>query len=260
MRKVADVQLSGNGYRKNNKVLDGARALFESGSLADFLKYSGDYDEIASKVLDLGGKIIYGPQNQGSLNKNATNVHKRFRGLMNEVESAATPSLSLADLKTVRDWKMVRNRVRQNWLLVDSNTDEAVCQTTTAAFSALPDWETSMSTLDALHGVGPATASFILALRDSTIPVFSEELARCCGVVSTSAKYDRNEYREFHRVVNEKATSLSTKSLQITPRQIEQACWACVYSQHPKLTSSSPFPSDDLPVDPPVKKRARTKR
>ena len=100
MRKVADVQLSGNGYRKNNKVLDGARALFESGSLADFLKYSGDYDEIASKVLDLGGKIIYGPQNQGSLNKNATNVHKRFSGLMNEVESAATPSLSLADLKT----------------------------------------------------------------------------------------------------------------------------------------------------------------
>lgn len=147
-------------------------------------------------------------------------------------------------------------RVRQNWLLVDSNDDETVQRTTQEALATLPDWEASMSTLDALMGVGPATASFILALCDPTIPIFSEELARCSGIVSTSAKYDRNEYREFHAAINEKATSLSTKTTKITPRQIEQATWACVYSSsHPKL--APPADSEDSDVPKPPKKKAK---
>ena len=108
-RKVADVQLSGNGYRKNGWVLDGARSMFETGTLSEFLKFSELYNDTASKILDDGGKVIYGPQNQASKNKNATDVHKRFSGLMSMIEASSNPSLTLADLQTVRDWKMVRN-------------------------------------------------------------------------------------------------------------------------------------------------------
>lgn len=224
-RPIASFQLSGRGYRDRPSLLDPALSLFASGTGADFLRYSEMYSSLAAS--HLVGVAVYGPQNQGPKNKNARDVHERFEALMERVESVPEPFMSLEDLKTCRDWKMVRNRVRQNWLLVNENSDSVVKKVTSSAFSELDDgdWEAAMSTLTkGLAGVGPATASIILTLRDPKVPFFGEEVIRVCGLKDKS--YNERSYREFSDLMAEKARELD---VELTPRDMERAVWAAVY-------------------------------
>lgn len=82
--------------------------------------------------------------------------------------------------------------------------------TTTAAFAG--DIRTSFATLLALRGVGPATASYLLAAhRFPHVPVFSDEAFR--WVVHDAdwmakIRYDANEYWDFYEKVQKIAARL----------------------------------------------------
>jgi hypothetical protein len=78
-----------------------------------------------------------------------------------------TETVTRSDLLRVVDWKFKEvpprhKRVRE---LVKANTDEVVQQTCSQVF-AMSDDSDRIESLDALHGVGPALASAILAFYD----------------------------------------------------------------------------------------------
>src|SRR5690348_15165429 len=79
---------------------------------------------------------------------------------------AARPPAALThdELVRVTEWKMKRGvwRARNRWL-VAGNDPAAVAAASAAAFAALPDPRRPLALLSDLAGVGPATASAVLA-------------------------------------------------------------------------------------------------
>jgi hypothetical protein len=104
--------------------------------------------------------------------------------------------------------------------LIEANPEALVISITTAAFAA-PDIKTSFSTLLALKGVGPATASYLLAAhRFPDVPVFSDEAFRWVvhgGDWGAKIKYDVGEYWEFFEKMQEIA-----RRLEVTPDDVER--------------------------------------
>ena len=240
VRRVQDVQLSGNGYRKNPDALKPARDLWSappSTAVKKFARLADSYENLAASCTR--GTVTYGPQG-GSNAKKAIDASLNFELMASRISSATEPELDLNDLKTVRDWKMVRNRARQNWLLVDSNSESLCREATKKAFKSLDqgEWEDAMKILtDSLHGVGPATASAVLALRDDSVPFMSEESIRVSGVSGHPQPYSVAAYKVYHSMMNEKATELSStvdekKNVTVTARDVERAIWAATYEQH----------------------------
>jgi hypothetical protein len=104
--------------------------------------------------------------------------------------------------------------------LIEANPEGLVISITTAAF-AVSDIKTSFSTLLALKGVGPATASYLLAAhRFPDVPVFSDEAFRWVvhgGDWGAKIKYDVGEYWEFFEKMQEIA-----RRLEVTPDDVER--------------------------------------
>jgi hypothetical protein len=63
--------------------------------------------------------------------------------------------------------------------LVQSNSADAIQETTTSAFELLPDVIPALKCLVSLKGIGPATASLLLSVAaPGAVPFFSDELFR----------------------------------------------------------------------------------
>jgi hypothetical protein len=104
--------------------------------------------------------------------------------------------------------------------LIQSNPESSVVEITTTAFSAT-DIKEAFATLLALKGVGPATASYLLAAQKfPKVPVFSDEAFRWVvydGDWDVKIKYDAKEYWKFYAKVDEVA-----KRLGVTADDVER--------------------------------------
>ncbi|MDQ3705157.1 MAG: hypothetical protein M3437_08045 [Chloroflexota bacterium] len=81
------------------------------------------------------------------------------------------------ELVQVTRWKMKRGVWRQrNLLLVEANPEAEVEATSREAFAAAPDPRKPVSLLVRLAGVGPATASGVLAVHSPEVYPFFDEL------------------------------------------------------------------------------------
>nr|XP_023907967.1 uncharacterized protein LOC112019684 [Quercus suber]POF16547.1 hypothetical protein CFP56_24065 [Quercus suber] len=118
------------------------------------------------------------------------------------------PSLTKSELATLMDWKLSHGKFRPALKsLIQQNSPESVGAATRQAFStaALTDQsklKASITTLTALKGVGPATASLLLSVHDPTnVVFFADEVFRwACyddsgaGGWSRPVKYSLAEY------------------------------------------------------------------
>ena len=98
---------------------------------------------------------------------------------INIVMSRDPPVLHLTELSKVMKWKLNRGKMRPLQKLVDSNSDLFVREITKSAIQTLQDgdWEQGILTLTSLKGIGPATASAILApLFPDLVPLMSDEV------------------------------------------------------------------------------------
>ncbi|HUS14725.1 MAG TPA: DUF6308 family protein [Chloroflexia bacterium] len=89
------------------------------------------------------------------------------------------PYVTREELVQVTSWKMKRGvwRARNRWL-VAGNDAGAVEEASQAALAALPDVRRPLALLSGLAGVGPATASAVLAaVRPDLFPFFDELVA-----------------------------------------------------------------------------------
>jgi hypothetical protein len=106
--------------------------------------------------------------------------------------------------------------------LVQSNTANAIQDTTKSAFALLPDVTPALKTLIALKGIGPATASLLLSVAaPDTVPFFSDELFRWCiwdesgspGGWQRKIKYNVKEYEMLLKKVDALVKRLGVRAV-----------------------------------------------
>ena len=116
-----------------------------------------------------------------------------------------------------------------------SHSNETVVKATTLAFARgveenlEEDIAQCIAPLTAMKGIGPATASALLAAFDERYPFFSDEAAAIVLPRDGSDAYSLKRYVKFASLVRTRATKLKT----LTPSQIERALWAESRSSYP---------------------------
>lgn len=133
------------------------------------------------------------------------------------------------ELARVTRWKMNRGVWRaRNLALVKSNSEEAVRAASRAAFRAIPDPKRPIAALSGLAGVGPATASAVLAAVAPEMYPFFDDLVAIqipdLGEVTFTAGY----YHRYADRLRQRAADLSVACPHggLTAHDLGQALWA----------------------------------
>ncbi|XP_011375085.1 uncharacterized protein LOC105303271 [Pteropus vampyrus] len=172
------------------------------------------------------------------------------------IEGRAEKHVTRDELERVLAWKLARGRFRPRLQqLVATNPPELVVKRSAAAFNLLPDMQAAVTELCALRGVGPATASAILAVGAPEVAAFMSDEAVSSVPGLPALQYTLKHYLLYLRQVQERATALnggSTTGLW-TPHRVETALWTWAVGQKlcphllPNLSPSSATPEDTRP-------------
>lgn len=140
------------------------------------------------------------------------------------IAGRTTPHVTLEELTRVTEWKMKRGVWRaRNLVLVRGNDPDEVTRLSTEALALLPDPRKPLARLAQLAGVGPATASAVLAaVRPDIYPFFDELIAQQIpglGPVAFTAAY----YARYAEQLRTRAAALGTPW---TAHTAGQALWA----------------------------------
>lgn len=148
-----------------------------------------------------------------------------YQGALPATLGARAPAYVTADeLARVTEWKMKRGKYRaRNLTLVRGNAEADVRLRSEAAFAAMPDPRRPIAELASLAGVGPATASAVLAaLRPDVYPFFDEVIAAQIprlGEVAFTTPY----YLRYAEQLRARAAALGPPW---TAHAVGQALWA----------------------------------
>jgi hypothetical protein len=140
-----------------------------------------------------------------------------------------TPFVTLAELVRIVEWKMHRGVYRgRNLALARSNSESDVEQASREAFAAVPHPTAPLVRLARLKGVGPATASAVLAaVRPDVYPFFEDVVAAQIpdfGAVDFTLKvYQRYAERLLERAA---VLSVGCPAGNWTPHAVSCALWA----------------------------------
>ncbi|THF98143.1 hypothetical protein TEA_004147 [Camellia sinensis var. sinensis] len=107
-----------------------------------------------------------------------------------------------------------------------SSLDEALVKSASQkAFQSLPDISKAVSELTVLKGVGPATASAVLAAYAPDVAPFMSDEAMVAAL-GNSKDYTLKQYILFVDKLQAKAKELSAKGDTFTPSDVERAVWS----------------------------------
>lgn len=88
----------------------------------------------------------------------------------------------------------------------DADTAEDIVKQAIDAYKEDPDIDAALNVLTKLKGIGPATASLLLAVHDATRAIFfADEVFwwLCCDGKQSPIKYNAKEYRSLCSAVND---------------------------------------------------------
>jgi hypothetical protein len=164
-----------------------------------------------------------------------TDLDEWYRTRLPEVLAERSPPELLRDeLVLVTRWKMQRGVWREpNWLRVQGNDAALVREVAAAAFAAVPDPRRPVELLCRLDGVGPATASAVLAAyAPAEYPFFDEPVAKQApglGPVAYSVPY----YLRYAAALRARAGLLSAACPHTdwTAQDVGLALWAAAADQ-----------------------------
>lgn len=138
---------------------------------------------------------------------------------------ARTPRhVVLSELSRLTEWKMARGVWRaRNLVLVRGNAPDDVVQASTEAFALVPHPTKAIARLATLAGVGPATASAVLAAAEPDHYPFFDELVANQIPDLGPVKYTLSYYARYSEALRERASALGSGW---TPAAVEHALWA----------------------------------
>jgi len=139
------------------------------------------------------------------------------------VAARARPHVTHAELVRLTEWKMARGVWRApNLVLVRGNDADVVERASRDALAAVPDPKTPVATLATLAGVGPATASAVLAAAAPDVYPFFDELVAAQVPALGPVKFTAAYYARYADALRARAASLGGW----TPAAVERALWA----------------------------------
>ncbi|KAL6919708.1 hypothetical protein ACHAPO_008703 [Fusarium lateritium] len=130
--------------------------------------------------------------------------------------------MTIDDIKTLVEWKLRHGKFRPTLMkLVSSNNpDDAqeVIKQALEIYDEKADTVTTLDVLTKLRGIGPATASLLLAVHDASRVIFFADEAfwwLCCSGKHNPIKYNAKEYRMLCSEVDDLRNRLGVKASEI---------------------------------------------
>ncbi|GJU27407.1 hypothetical protein Tco_1166028 [Tanacetum coccineum] len=120
---------------------------------------------------------------------------------------------------------------------VSSLDENVVVSASQKAFESLPNISKAISELTVLKGVGPATASAVLAAYAPDVAPFMSDEAMVAAL-GNSKEYTLKQYLVFVDKLQAKSKELSAKGDLFTPSDVERALWSSAIGA--KLATSPP--------------------
>lgn len=144
-------------------------------------------------------------------------------------ERGERPFVTRDELVQVTRWKMARGVWRaRNLMLVEGNPPAAVEEASRAALRQIPDPRRPIARLAELAGVGPATASAVLAAAAPEHYPFFDELVAVQIPGLGAVKFTTGYYLAYADRLRARAVELSAACAHPTwtPHAVGQALWA----------------------------------
>mmetsp|Transcript_13253 Transcript_13253/g.13314 ORF Transcript_13253/g.13314 Transcript_13253/m.13314 type:complete len:267 (+) Transcript_13253:126-926(+) len=158
--------------------------------------------------------------------------------LFSVVQARSPRHITLPELEKIMRWKITRGQDRPMLIgLINQNSAKAVISASQISFQKLSqnDWKAAINALTVLRGVGPATASCVLApFSPSLCPFMSDEVLETC--TGRKREYTLKAYENMRAVLCTKATNSSKVwTNEWTAEDLGQALWAhAIISLHPE--------------------------
>lgn len=134
--------------------------------------------------------------------------------------------ITLAELTRITEWKMHRGVWRApNLVRVKNNPPDDVIETTVRALSRVPHPTQPIGEIAKLDGVGPATASAVVAALLPTVYPFFDELVAAQVPALGPVKWTLGYYARYAEQLRDRATALG---VGWTPVSVERALWSSV--------------------------------
>jgi hypothetical protein len=136
------------------------------------------------------------------------------------------PRVTLDELARLTQWKMARGEWRaRNLVLVRGNAPEHVMQVSGEALALVPHPTKPIARIATLAGVGPATASAVLAAAATAHYPFFDELVAEQVPGLGPVRWTLGYYARYAEALRERAAALGHGW---TPAMAERALWAHV--------------------------------
>ncbi|XP_028332919.1 uncharacterized protein LOC114481989 isoform X2 [Gouania willdenowi] len=154
------------------------------------------------------------------------------------ISSRADKHINQSELVKLMEWKLTRGKFRPRLQqLVASNSDDSVQKCSRQAFSVLPDVQAAITELSLLKGVGPATASAVLAAGAPEQTAFMSDEAMEGVPGLKPIQYTAKHYALYLKHMMERTENLNKVDPQKgwTPHKLEMCLWAMTINSKQKL-------------------------
>ncbi|KAM3592008.1 uncharacterized protein V6R79_011304 [Siganus canaliculatus] len=154
------------------------------------------------------------------------------------ISSRPAKHITQPELVKLMEWKLTRGKFRPKLQqLAASNSEDTVEKCSRKAFSLLPDVQAAIAELSSLKGVGPATASAVLAAGAPEQTAFMSDE----GVESIPElkpiQYTAKHYARYLGKMVERTDRLNKVDAQQdwTPQRLEMCLWAMTIVKQQQL-------------------------
>ncbi|XP_070708457.1 uncharacterized protein [Pempheris klunzingeri] len=154
------------------------------------------------------------------------------------ISSRSDKHVTLSELMKLMEWKLTRGKFRPRLQqLVASNSEDTVEKCSRKAFSLLPDVQAAIAELSALKGVGPATASAVLAAGAPEQTAFMSDEAMESVPGLKPIQYTAKHYTLYLAKMVERTEKLNKVDPRQgwTPHRLELCLWAMTTAEQQQL-------------------------
>ncbi|XP_066539772.1 uncharacterized protein zgc:112496 [Hoplias malabaricus] len=182
------------------------------------------------------------------------------------ISARTEPYLTHTELVKLMEWKLTRGKFRPRLQqLVGSNSEETVLSCTKKAFRLLPNVQSAIEELSTLKGLGPATASAVLAAGAPEEVAFMADEAVESIADLRPVQYTAKHYNLFLQRILQRSKQLNKVDSEQnwTPHKVELCLWAWAVANQILPSVLEEFPLNDATqgnVEKPRKRRATSEQ